>query len=59
MKAYVYNATHDRITEAPTRRAAMAAAKRLAGPGARFLRSRCHGIVGSYTGQHGTFTITE
>ena len=57
--AYVYNATHDRVSEHETRAAAMVEAKRRAGPRSRFNGSRCHGIVGSYTGPNGTFTITE
>ncbi len=59
MHAYVYNATHDRVSEHPSRAAAMDDAKRRAGKRARFISDRCHGIIGHYRGPNGTFTITE
>ena len=58
MPAYVYH-QHSRVLEAPTRKAAMDAARRLAGARARFIGDRCHGIVGHFAGPNGTFTITE
>lgn len=56
--AYVYSST-GRVGQYATRAGAMRAAERLAGSGAQFSTDRCHGVVGAYTGDRGTFTVTE